>query len=244
MTGILGGKQYTKGLEFHIMNALAILSLSMEAVIGGEVPEAIRMQAVSFRNSLHQDSADMLDIYEDLASYYRNNIKNDAQAPEGLSLFLDKYVGQVETMLTCISAIHSRDLEGCLTAIDRGIKYYASADLPSYFKMMTVYLGQMNEVRETEPETWEQLKQDFVVTKSTQEFCNLFIDQGLEQEIKNLKRYGALPGLTQDEDLMERFITTSPHLVQLVENFSVISQSIHHQKMNLMHIISSKETLD
>ena len=58
-----------------------------------------------------------------------------------------------------------------------------------------------------------------MVTKSTQEFCNLFIDQGLEQEIKNLKRYGALPGLTQDEDLMERFITTSPHLVQLVEKF-------------------------
>ena len=78
----------------------------------------------------------------------------------------------------------------------------------------------MNEVRQSEPETWEQLKQDFVVTKSTQEFCNLFIDQGLEQEIKkNLKRYGALPGLTQDEDLMERFITTSPHLVQLIERF-------------------------
>ena len=122
----------------------------------------------------------MLDIYEDLASYYRINIKNDAQASEGLSLILDKYVAQVETMLTCIAAIHSRDLEGCLTAIDRGIKYYGSTDLPSYFKLMTVYLGQMNEVRQSEPETWEQLKQDFVLTKSTQEF----IDQGLEQEIK------------------------------------------------------------
>ena len=186
------------------MNALAILSLKMEAVIGGEVPEVIRRQAVAFRNSLHQDSADMPDIYEDLASYYRINIKNDAQ---------------VETMLTCIAAIHSRDLEGCLAAIDRGIKYYGSTDLPSYFKLMTVYLGQMNEVRQSEPETWEQLKQDFVVTKSTQEFRNLLIDQGLEQEIKNLKRYGALPGLTQNEDLMERFITTSPHLVQLVEKF-------------------------
>ena len=122
----------------------------------------------------------MLDIYEDLASYYRINIKNDVQASEGLSLFLDKYVAQVETMLTSIAAIHSRDLEGCLTAIDRGIKYYGNKDLHSYFKLMTVYLGQMNEVRQSEPETWEQLKQDFVVTKSTQEFCNLFIDQGLE----------------------------------------------------------------
>ena len=115
------------------MNALAILSLKMEAVIGGEVPEVIRRQAVAFRNSLRKDSADMPDIYEDLASYYRINIKNDAQASEGLSLFLDKYVAQVETMLTCIAAIHSRDLEGCLAAIDRGIKYYGSTDLPSYF---------------------------------------------------------------------------------------------------------------
>ena len=58
-----------------------------------------------------------------------------------------------------------------------------------------------------------------MITKSIQEFYNLFIDQGLEQEIKNLKRFGALQGITQDENLMERFITTSPHLVQMVERF-------------------------
>ena len=96
-------------------------------------------------------------------------------------------------MLTCIAAIHSRDLEGCLTAIDRGIKYYGSTDLPSYFKLMIVYLGQMNEVRQSEPETWEQLKQDFVVTKSTQEFCNPFIDQSMEQEIKKPEKIQSSP---------------------------------------------------
>ena len=77
----------------------------------------------------------------------------------------------------------------------------------------------MNEVKQNEIEIWAAIKENFVVTKSTQEFCNLFIDQGLEQEIKNLKKFGALPGITQDEDLMERFITTSPHLVQMVERF-------------------------
>ena len=54
---------------------------------------------------------------------------------------------------------------------------------------------------------------------STQEFFNLFIDQCHEQEIKNLRILGALPGLTQDEDLMERFIKTLHHLVQMVVKF-------------------------
>ena len=70
------------------MNALVILSIKIEAVIGDEVPEVINRQAVAFPKALHQYSADMLDIYEDLASYYRNNIKKDKQASEGLSLFL------------------------------------------------------------------------------------------------------------------------------------------------------------
>ena len=138
---------------------------------------------------------------------------------EGLPMFLNNILIQIETMLTCIAAIHARDLEGYLTVMDSGVKYYGGTDLPCYFKLIPVYLGQMNEVRQNEPETWAAIKENFVVTKSTQEFCNLFIDLGLVQEIKNLKKFGALPGITQDKDLIERFITTSPHLVQMVERF-------------------------
>ena len=77
----------------------------------------------------------------------------------------------------------------------------------------------MNEVKTKDNETWELLKTDFVVTKTTQAFCNNFVDQGLEQEIKNFKRFVALPGLTQDEDALNRFITIAPHLVRFVEKF-------------------------
>ena len=135
---------------------------------------------------------------------------------KGLSRFLDNYLTQVEVMLACIAAIHSRDLEACLTAIDRGVKYYGATDLPWYFKLIPIYLGQMTELKLTDAATWELLKRDFVVTKSTQKFCNLFVDQGLEQVIKDLKQYGALPGLTQDEESFNRFITISPHLARFV----------------------------
>ena len=51
----------------------------------------------------------------------------------GLSKFLNNYLDQIEVMLTCIAAIHTRDFEGMLTAMDRGVKYYGAYDLPNYF---------------------------------------------------------------------------------------------------------------
>ena len=218
--GILGGKQYTRGVEFHIMIALAILTLKMECTLGESIPQALKDRAKTFKDKLHDDQPEILDIYSDLANYYTEDIKpNLPDCSEGLPKFLNNYLSQGEGMLTCISTIHSRDLEGTLAAIDAGVKYYGAMDLPWYFKLIPIYLGQMNEVRTSDPETWELLKRDFVVTKSTQAFCNLFLDQGLEQEIKSLKQFGALPGLTQDEEAMDRFVTTSPHLARMVKNF-------------------------
>ncbi len=49
----------------------------------------------------------------------------------------------------------------------------------------------------------------------------MFIDQALEQEIKEIKRHGHLPGLTQDEEAVNRFITVAPYLSRYVENILV-----------------------
>ena len=80
---------------------------------------------------------------------------------------------------------------------------------------MTIHLGEMNELKQSDPATWERLKTDFVVSESILVFCSLL--DGLEQEIKELKRYGHLPGITQDENAMDRFVITSPHLAKYVE---------------------------
>ena len=47
----------------------------------------------------------------------------------------------------------------------------------------------MFKVKKTDPVTWEYLKNDFVVTNSTIVFVNLLNSQGLEQQIKELKKY-------------------------------------------------------
>ena len=82
----------------------------------------------------------MLDIYEDLATHYTSEILSILEENStGLPKFLDNYLQQIEVMLNCIAAIHSRDFEGCLNAMDDGVKYYGSMDLPNYFKMIPVF---------------------------------------------------------------------------------------------------------
>ena len=66
------------------------------------------------------------------------------------------------------------------------------------------------------PEIWECLKAgDFVVNKSGIPFCSLFTDQALEQEIKNLKRYGGIVGISQNEDALDRMMHATPHLSRI-----------------------------
>ena len=124
MRAILAGKNYTRGVEFHTMNALALISLKLEAIFGDGIPDALAEQAKCFREALHQDSDNMIEIYEDLASHFTNEIHPRLTTnTTGLPKFLDNYLEQIEVMLACIAAIHSRDLEACLTAMDRGVKY-------------------------------------------------------------------------------------------------------------------------
>ena len=171
---------------------------------------------MSFRKALHENQPDVVEIYDDLSNFYSENVKVQyPQYKDGLPKFLNNYLAQVETLLANTATVHNRDLEASLTLLDK-VKYYLATDLPNYFRDIPIYLAEMCNLQKNDPATWERLKKDFVVTKSTEAFCNLFVDQALEQEIKELKRHGHLPGLTQDEDAMNRFITIAPHLVRFV----------------------------
>jgi len=85
---------------------------------------------------------------------------------------------------------------------------------------MPVHLAQMNALEVDDPTTWEALKSgDFVVAKSEMPFTCMFTDQTLEQEIKTLKRHGGIIGLSQDEGALDRLVTITPHLAQIVEQY-------------------------
>ena len=85
---------------------------------------------------------------------------------------------------------------------------------------MPLYLAEMNDLEHGDPVTWAALKSDdVVVAKSEIPFTKLFVDQKLEQEIKDLKGQGGMVGLSQDEAALDRLLTITPHLCHLVRQF-------------------------
>jgi hypothetical protein len=119
----------------------------------------------------------------------------------------------VESLLHLISACCSGDLESYLAASENLVKYFFAHDLLNYARLMPVHLAQMNALEQEDSATWETLKSgEFVVAKSEVPFAQLFTDQTLEQEIKELKRHGGIVGLSQDEAAVDRLVTTTPHL--------------------------------
>ena len=63
------------GLEYHIMNAVVIICCKLEAVYGPEYPSTLRAETARFREALHAQQPEVCGIYEDLTTYYSENIK-------------------------------------------------------------------------------------------------------------------------------------------------------------------------
>ena len=78
----------------------------------------------------------------------------------------------------------------------------------------------MNFLEKDDPTTWKALKEgDFVVAKSEIPFTKLFTDQALEQLIKELKCYGGIVGLSQNENDLDRLDPLLPHLTNFMKQY-------------------------
>ena len=79
----------------------------------------------------------------------------------------------------------------------------------------------MADLKLKDPETWSALEtgEIFSVLKSDIPFCGLAVDQGLEQEIRNLKIVGGVVGITQNESALSRYFLIVPELTCIIDSF-------------------------
>ena len=65
-------------------------------------------------------------------------------------------------------------------------------------KYVPLHLAKMNEVKQKDSETWEALeKGDFVVARTGISLTDLFVDQALEQKIRQLQAVAGIAGIAQ-----------------------------------------------
>ena len=70
LRGIYGGKAYKRGVEYHIVNSLAIIMMRFDAISSDIPSESLRYQCDSLKKALHQRSPNMVEVYNNLQSTF------------------------------------------------------------------------------------------------------------------------------------------------------------------------------
>ena len=150
---IFSGKAYKRGLEYHIVNSLAILMMRFDQISHSLPSEPLHAKCMALKNALHQRSPDIVDAFNNLESTYKENIKSELEEVSNLgdlAQFFMLYLKQVESLLQFISACRSGDWERYLAALENNIKYFFSHDLLNYARLMPLHLAQMNALEQQE----------------------------------------------------------------------------------------------
>ena len=219
---IFTGKWFKRGVEFHMTNIMACYELFFEASSQQHDLETMIRKCNELRKKLHSRQSDVTGIFEEVSALLRDQFQASTLEQDigEMAQFLMIYMKQVESLLHVIRASRQGEWELHLAAIEEQVKYYFAHDLYKYARLVPVYLAQMQMLKKSDEETWKDLKSgDFMVKKSGIPFTNLFVDQTLEQLIRELKVAGGVTGITQNEDALGRFFLIGPELVMIIQDF-------------------------
>ena len=182
---ILSGKQYKRGLEFHITNALACYELIFEAL---DLAENVSDKCLHLKQMLHSKATNCDSVAEEISTSLPREKMETITASGELGKFLKNYVTQVEALLHLVRATRQCDWSLFLSALEEQVKYYFAHDLYKYAKYVPLHLAQMNEVKQNDPEKWQALESgDFAVARSGIPITDLFVDQHWTRRYDNSK---------------------------------------------------------
>ena len=185
--------------------------------------ESVLTKCQGFRQELHKRQPDTTDLMEVICLAWSEQQVNLDQIPGEMAQFLRNYMKLVVSLLRLIRGSRQCEFQFYLGALEEQVKYYFAHDLYKYARLIPVHLAQTCELKTTDPETWDALKKgDLVVSKSGVPFTDLFVDQTLEQKIRDLKVAGGITGITQHEEALKRYLLIVPELTRCVKEFQEI----------------------
>lgn len=217
---VLSGKAYKRGIEYHITLVLACYELMFETWKEDDKMEILIQKCKEFCKNLHDRDANSANLLDTICLMLEERMQQMDQTQGEMAIFLRSYMKQVGALLRLIRGSRQRNFPLYLAALEEQVKYYFAHDLYKYARLIPVHLAQTAELQRTDPVTWQALEQgDFVVAKSNTPFTSLFVDQTLEQKIRELKVAGGITGITQQEEALNRYFMIAPELTRLVKEF-------------------------
>ena len=210
---ILGGNHEKRGEAAHTVTLQALFSLYQEAffVRHPALRTIIKKSANRLSDACKKgDKQDITAKQEELAQTITSTVLAskmehfDADHEDSpLFKFTRRYMAMVMEMMTFIRAVRTGDWDLHLEALQLFVKYVFAHDMLNYARMIPVYLAEMEMVKETDPEIYQQefQKGNWVVNKNARvASCAVGADHALEHVNRSMKVSAGLIETSDDQD--------------------------------------------
>ena len=200
LSQILSGKHYKRAMEAHTTMYLALFRAFFQkfyktnlALADLNVISQIQSEIDTFQGILeqgpgeecknqHNDILHILDkggIFDHLQAF-ENGLDNQAQ-------FLRNYMKMFESLLRFIRASRQSLWQLHLSSLNEFVQYFFAHDQLNYARLSPLYLATMQELQNSDADSWSYLQENFSICKSGIPFTAIGSDHAMEQENKALK---------------------------------------------------------
>ena len=109
-----------------------------------------------------------------------------------------------------------------LTSLEQLAKSFFAFDMQNYARFTSVYLSQIYELQESDPQTWFFIQYHFSVNKTKVVFSAIGPDHAIEHENRAMKVDGGIKGIANRGSTLERHFLVVSEMNQIAEKFSAM----------------------
>ena len=119
------------------------------------------------------------------------------------------------------------DFDNFLRAVESQTKHFFASDFLNYARLTPVFLAQMTELEQKDPETFKALADGGLIAQLKDVLgVALYVDQNLEQKIKKIKAAGGPVGVSKDAGCRDCLLTTAPYLTIIMNSFMITTRPV------------------
>lgn len=250
---ILDGRHVYRCLEAHTMTLVAVHTLYQQVFFPKddieELYEKLDKTLESFKQYIADGSSRSSSQYKLDIEMLRNTLRTTGILDEmgecngnerGVKKFLINYMKQVKVLLVFTAAIRDANWKLHLSTTELLLTYFHAHDQYNYGRWGPLYVADMLELQETDPETWAFLDAgNFVISKHGTPFSAIDPDHAIEQEHKKMKMKGGFVGITGNEQAMEKHFIIAPALSEFVQAFKEYAGIESRKPCSLHHELTS-----
>lgn len=245
---ILEGRHIYRGIEAHTITLIALFEILLEVTLPDEEKNDIfkTMSKLADTLRLSNDLNKKAIISEARLALAANDISKAIYGSKGeiggMRKFLLSYMKQVHNLLNFIAGTRSSDWNLHLAATEEMCVYFHAHDQLNYGRWTPLYLADMLELQEKDPETWKFFAEgNFTLAKHETPFTAIDPDHGIEQEHKKMKTKGGIVGITGNDRAFEKYFIIAPVLSEVVDHFKD-SAGVHSRNNTMKHheLVGSK----